>query len=198
MDVSKVTIVSVVLLSLTAGAMLPPLFQVAVTNFPLDEEGNLKVTQMNGEPQDPSWKVISVVEDYNLTWTPELSDIRVYSEEVDLGSIEVGGYSRMKVYMRITNHTILYQGYPNNAQVECFVISVYDYGELRRGGFTLGWDYGHTTPRSHFKTHLHFEMRETLEPTIRIAVQGGSETPNGPVLPRISCLVSIGIYLRND
>ena len=198
MDVSKATIVSVVLLSLTAGAMLPPLFQVAVTNFPLDTEGNIRVTSMNGEPQDPSWKVISVVEDYNLTWTPELSDRWVYSEEVDLGSVEVGGYSRMKVYMRITNYTILYQGFPNAALVDCLVYSVYDYGEVYRDKFDESWDWQDTKPRSRFIDYPYRDMRETLEPTIRITMRGGSSTPNGPVLPRISCLVSIGICLRND
>jgi|GEM_PF-4993169 len=49
MEISKVTLMSAVLLSLSAGAMIPPLFQVYVANFPLDEEGNLRVTQMNGE-----------------------------------------------------------------------------------------------------------------------------------------------------
>lgn len=198
----SVAIVSVLLGSLFYNNQVlgtgKPTTDVNVVNFPLDEEGNLKVTQMNGEPQGPSWKVISVVEDYNLTWTPELSSGWVYSEEFDLGTVEIGGYSRMKVYVRITDYTILYQGSPNSAVVDYFVYSVYDYGEVLSNKFGDGWNWQDTTPRSRFKEHPHLGMAETLTPRIRIAVQGGSSTPNGPVLPRISCLVSIGIYLRNE
>ena len=196
----SVAIVSVLLGSLFYNNQVlgtgKPTTDVNVVNFPLDEEGNLKVTQMNGEPQGPSWKAISVVEDYNLTWIP--SDGTVWSEHVDLGTVDVRGYSRMKLYMRITNYTILYQGEPNFAQVYCEAHSVYDYGEDFACSLVMGWDWQDTTPRSLFEDCPYRDMRVTWEPTIRIDIYGRSVTPNGPVLPRISCLVSIGIYLRNE
>jgi len=47
MNVSRPVLLSIALISLGAGLMMPPLFQVAVTNFPLDEEGNLKVSSQD-------------------------------------------------------------------------------------------------------------------------------------------------------
>ena len=203
MEISKTIMVSVVLLSLSVGALGPPLFQVYVANFPLDEEGNLRVTQVNGAQQEPPWKVITVVENFNLTWTPNLDPKWVYSGKIDVGSVNVSGYSRMKLHMRVTNFTRLYQGGPNQAFVTCFLTSLYDYGEVDREWFQVHWDWDTATQRLFNELPQpdpwgRAIMRETVEPSIRISVLGGSNTPNGPVLPSISCLVSIGIYLRSE
>jgi len=165
--------------------------QVEVINLPTDEQGNLKVTY------EPSWKVITVVENFNLTWTPTLDAWWIYSNKIDLGSVNVSGYSRMKLYMRVTNYTWLYQGSPNEAYVQCSFESLYDYGEVFRHSFTAHWYWSTTTP-SLFTDYGGSGMRETVEPSLRITVKGASYTPNGPVLPSISCLISIGIYLRNE
>jgi len=167
--------------------------QVEVINLPTDERGNLKVTH------ETSWKVINVVENFNLTWTPTLDAWWVYSEIIDLGSVSVSGYSRMKLYARVTDYTMLYQGSPNQALVRVFFTSVYDYCEIDRGPKTeLGWDWSTTAQGIFTDFPLHDIMREIVEPSLRITVQGMSYTPNGPLLPSISCLVSIGIYLRNE
>jgi len=167
--------------------------QVEVINLPTDEQGNLRVTH------EPSWKVINVVENLNLTWTPELSSVEVYSDLIDLGSVLVGGYSRMKVYMRVTNFTWLYQGSPNRALVNCYLASLYDYGEVQRNTLQVQWHWN-TPAQALFAELPQYPgaMRETEEPSLKITVIGGSNTPNGPVLPAISCLVSVGIYLRNE
>lgn len=191
---------SVILVLTTFSAMSMPTFDVNVANFPLDEEGNLRITQMNGEQEKPSWKVINLVENFNLTWTPELSGGGVYSDKIDLGSILVGGYSRMKLYMKITNFTRLYQGWPNQAWVTCYLISVYDYCEISRQSFEVRWYWDITTQSlfAELPRPGDIPMRETIEPSIRVTFQGTSVTPNGPVLPSISCLVSIGVYLRSE
>jgi len=167
--------------------------QVEVINFPTDEQGNLKVTH------EPSWKVINIVENVNLTWTPELGAWWVESTKIDIDSVNVSGYSRMKLYLRVTNFTKLYQGSPNQAWVRVWFASVYDYCEIDRGVLaSVGWDWSTATQSVFTDYPLHDIMREIVEPSIRFSLEGMSYTPNGPVLPSISCLVSIGIYLRNE
>jgi len=167
--------------------------QVEVINLPTDEQGNLRVTH------EPSWKVISVVENFNLTWTPTLDAWWIHSNKIDLGSVNVSGYSRMTLYMRVTNFTKLYQGSPNEAAVRVWYTSVYEYCEIERSVMTsVGWLYS-TTAQSVFTAYpTQQTMREIVEPSLRLGLEGMSYTPNGPVLPSISCLVSIGIYLRNE
>jgi len=167
--------------------------QVEVINLPTDEQGNLRVSH------EPSWKVISVVENFNLTWTPTLDAWWIYSSKMDLGSVNVSGYSRMKLYVKVTNFTKLYQGLPNEAVVRVWCTSVYDYCEIERGVMTsVGWLYSTTAQSVFIESPLNDIMREIVEPSLRFGLQGMSYTPNGPVLPSISCLVSIGIYLRNE
>lgn len=141
--------------------------------------------------------MISVVENLNLTWTPTLTDW-AYSDKIDLGSVLIGGHSRMKMYIRITNFTQLYQGIPNKAYVRCYISSNYEYGEIDRYSFTALWGWYTTTESVFSENPVSGYMRETVEPSLKVSVRGESNTPNGPLLPYISCLVSIGIYLRNE
>jgi len=171
---------------------------VEVTNFPLDEEGNVKVTQMDGEPQDPSWKVITVVEDLNVTWDTELGVVA--SEVIDLGSVSINGYSRMVFFAKCTNYTDVGGSTPPNthgARLFIYRYRQFEYGEQSSGQAVPNfyWETG-SGSQPLFSVS---DVEETSSPSIRFQVVGMSITPTDINRPStISCLVSIGIYLRNE
>jgi len=198
MKIPTTVLLSAVLVITSLTTMAMPTFNANITNFPLDDEGNLRVAEMSGDETEPSWEVINILEGFNLTWTPSLDAKWVYSEKIDIGSVDVAGYSRMKLYIRVSDYTRLYQGSPNQAYVSCFMTSLYQYGEAYRRNVQVQW-YWDTGVQSLFIEYPRYEvMMELVEPSFGIVLQGMSYTPNGPVLPAISCLVSIGIYLRNE
>ena len=80
--------------------------EVEVTNFPLDEEGNLKVST------GATSKVITVVKDLNLSWISHPSTL--YWTDL----IEVEGYSESYVYVNIRNWT------------EGFDLNIYQYASV--------------------------------------------------------------------
>jgi len=93
MNISKPLFLSAILLSVVGtAAAYPFLLNVYVTNFPLDEQGNLKVSS------GVTSKVITVVKGLNLSWTTAQYD---YEEFV----VDVDGYKEFVVYASFSNWT---------------------------------------------------------------------------------------------
>lgn len=206
------TLFSVVLAAamFSVGAVTERVTNVYITNFPLDNQGNIKVSQMSKDQNvnvtnfptqqpEPSWKVISVVENLNFSWTPSYGDW-VFSKWIEVGSVSIRGYSQMKLYFRVINYTWFYQGYPNTANVVCAFASVYEFGQTPyQGSPSVSWYWNTPAAQSLFGVYPQNEpMRVTAEPALTFYLQGQSYTPNGPLPPTLSCLVSIGLYLRSD
>lgn len=177
---------------------------VSVTNFP--SEYNSTITNW---PIEPSWKVINVVENLNVTWNNTLGPPypQPPSDLINLGSVPTSGYSRMTLFMRVTNYTDLggYLPYHSNqAYIRCGIYDQFDYGEMMRHNVTIGWDTGTTSQSLFIAYHLvTFGTSDQgyvaiISPFLRLEIEGTSSTSWTPYPSTISCLVSIGIYMRNE
>jgi hypothetical protein len=140
---------------------------------------------------EPSWKMITVVENFNYTWTVGYPE----NPLIYVGSALTGGYSRMVLFVRLSNMTNL--GDANNrASIVCWLVLQYTYGERNFGYLEPRW-YGNVGPNDTVFA-ASTQPIETLSPFIKVNIQGGSNLPNEPRPTQISCLVSVGVYLRNE
>ena len=81
------------------GSSGPPTKNVNVTNFPLDEEGNLRVAQSNGAqnvtvtnwPTQPEPKTIIVVQNHTITYTG--------ANKISLAKADVSGYTYVSMFV---------------------------------------------------------------------------------------------------
>ena len=193
------------------GASGDPTKNVNVTNWPV--ESNVSVTNFPSEynstitnwPTEPSWKVINVVENLNVTWNNTYPQSK--SDLINLGSVPTSGYSRMTLYMRVTNYTDVGGELPyhaNNAAIRCGIYDQFDYGERARENVTVTWYTGTTSQSLFIAYHLvTYESSQQfyvaiVSPFLRLAIEGTSGTSWTPYPSTISCLVSIGIYMRNE
>lgn len=170
---------------------------------------NVTVTNFPTHQPEHAWKLIILAEDLNITWNTELGERTVYSDTIDLGTVNINGYSRMMLLLRVTNFThiggtgdggLYHSDRPNRAYIHCFTKSQWRFLEeqIWGAGLSVGWDN-----KTYYWFSTLFEkqqrMEETISPTMRISVKGNSYTPEDINLPTtVSCLVSIGIYLRNE
>lgn len=169
-----------------------PTRNVTVTNFPLQQ-------------LEPAWKLIKIVEHFNLTWVPEESST-IYSETIDLGLVNTGGYSRMMLFLRVENYSNVggtgggsIPSGQNYAEIFCDLYHKWGSAEELSRQVKVQWDNltYHQSPTLFWRFNYHEEMI-TLWPTLKATLYGVSRTPEAINLPTtISCLVSISIYLRN-
>jgi len=195
---------------------LPEVWGVNVTNLPIDEEGNLRVVQMDGEQNvtvtnfpiqqpEPSWKVVYIVKNLTYSWSTTQSTQWHYSSWINGGSAIIGGYNRMRIFVTVTEFTSVGGSTPHEINEAAMQIEIYSrFGhdkcvhDIARS--EVRWDTGTPLGEALLGLYPDSSMRETLEPSIRIKVRGGSRW-NGdtrfPLPPSISCKVTVGIYLRN-
>lgn len=162
---------------------------VSVTNLPL--EYNSTIT--NWQPKS---KVITVVEDLNITWDFAIG----YSGLINVSTVFVGDYSRAKIYFKVTNCTNP-GGSPNSNIVSFFVYiyRVYDYGECTGTSAMVQWSNTYDgTPLFATNPDIGGEMNIVDSPCYRLAIATSSTNAFTPRPDYISCLLSIGIYLRNE
>jgi len=152
-----------------------------------DPTRNVNVTNFPTQQPEPSWKVINIVENLNVTWntTSEgaLSELHFYLTSV-------AGYSRMVIYATATNWTDI-GNRSNSARIHLDCAWVWDYASTD----TIEFYFIKNETSLHFTNGMPIE---TAAPTLEIAFWGVSNTTYTPRPSSISCLVSIGIYLRNE
>jgi len=144
----------------------------------------------------PPYKVVNVVKDLNITWSSTLGDS--YSEDIDVGTFEAAGYSRMRVYFQITNQTNPI-GSGNFASVTIRTFSVFDLFE----SFNVGQNHESSNwyggPTTYPAIHACSGIWEIMAPRIRLTAMAHSYMAEGSRYPSVmSCLVSVGVYLRNE
>lgn len=168
-----------------------------------DVTKNASVTNLS--TQQSSWKLLTVVENLNVTWDTGLRarPVRIWGDPVDVGSVSIGGYDQMRLYMNVMNWTPVGGSFPdeiNEAKVRVNVYAKFGEGENHILSFESEvWNSETASNQVLLGLYPSDGMRETLEPAIRIEVQGSSRTPYNVNRPStISCLITVGIYLRND
>ncbi|MCW4055209.1 MAG: hypothetical protein NWE82_00335 [Candidatus Bathyarchaeota archaeon] len=93
MKIPTTVLLSTVLVITSLTTMAMPTFNANITNFPTDEQGNLKVSSAG-----VSSKVVTVIKDQNFSWTEEEQDLRYVTAEV-------AGYNEMVVYLSLSQWT---------------------------------------------------------------------------------------------
>jgi hypothetical protein len=177
---------------------------VEVTNFPLDGEGNLRVTQVNG---DSSWEVIYVLENLEITWNTRQSTKWHLGYYCCTDAVTIGGYNRMRMFMNVFNYTTVGGTDPwyNQARIYAWAYPVFageDAWEEQMVAYTwIHWKSGTPLGKTLREVYPDSSMRETLEPSIRIELYAESKwggNHSTPLPATVSCAVTVGIYLRND
>jgi hypothetical protein len=151
---------------------------VKVTNFPnLPALWAVNVTNLS-----PQGKIINIVENLNLAWSFN------YSAPINLTSLSVTNWKSMTVYMRVSNYTRAFSSI-SLGEVRLFVDSIFDYGTTSRSWGILWHNDASGNPI--FSTFVY----DFTEPNIRITVKGTEDYLN--INESVTCLISVGIYLRN-
>jgi|GEM_PF-2859172 len=164
-----------------------PTKNVYVTNWPYGY--NVTVTNLH-----PASEVISLVENLNVTWDTATG----HSNLIDLGLVFVGDYSRAKIYLIATNCTATGAEY-NYALIRVYVYSVCDYFEYQLGNSNANWASPVDGCSANTTVPNTIQQMNVIDcPYYRITIQGISSTGYTPKPSHIPCLVSLGIYLRNE
>ncbi len=166
-----------------------------------DPTRNVNVTNFPSRQPEPSWKAINIVENLNITW--DTTDGYVMMIDPFYFYVPVEGYSRMVVHARVLNHTDVGGISPsdtNEAGVQILWWYLCDHGhpDLWDGSLGYGDLYWETDYDIHMPINVHSGLEVTLGPMLKMDVRGWSNTQYTPRPSTISCLVSIGIYLRNE
>lgn len=172
-----------------------------------DPTRNVTVTNFPNQQPDPAWKLIDIAEHFNLTWFSEESGNFIYSETVDLGIVNIGGYSRMMLFMKVENYSNVggtgdgpIPHAENYARIFCELHSKWGSAEEWGRNIEVHWNNltYHQSPIL-FSSFKYLEQMVTTWPTLKVTLYGVSRTPEAINLPTtISGLVSVSIYLRNE
>ena len=166
------------LLAISAGLWIPWVLNVNVTNFPLDEQGNLKVSS------GAFSKVITVTKDLNLSWTGGVDNHYVW----EIFTVETDGYSELYLYISVRNWTVPMQSINSNIYFIVDGIAANVGKEKGSSSFTIVHeyeDYGYPINAS-----ARYYVWGT---TARIHVEANAADP----YPAGWVLVSVSLYLRN-
>ncbi|NIO36839.1 hypothetical protein GTO27_03950 [Candidatus Bathyarchaeota archaeon] len=175
MDISRQTMLSIALLTISMSAWIPWVLNVNVTNFPLDEHGNLKVSS------GVTSEVITLASDYNMSWIEGRRGHTSFTADV-------AEYNEVVVYASFKNWT---------TEGDCHVglvfsvdgIGIYAWteDEFRWGSWEVYMPYRFPSSRSYLYHIRGTEARLYIE----FYPSDYSNNPAGWIL------VSISLYLRN-
>ena len=180
-----------------AGKPVPPPEPVEVTNFPLDDQGNLRVTQMEGEQHVivtnwPAEYEVQHFSDINISWTGGTGSVVLPAL---FAFNYVGGYSRMSILIDLPSSMstgsydltiwlsqIGWSVYGVRSYVADYPASDFFNATIHRDSWGWGW----------IPPYPSSAVIETRAPYYALAFEVSSTVPSG------WAKLSFHVYLRNE
>lgn len=181
MKINTTVLMSVVLVLTAFSAMSKPTFDVNVANFPLDEEGNLRVSSAG-----VTSKVITVVKDLNLSWT---GGFPALSWDYEYFTVDVDGYNEFVVYASFRNWTTMDAEQDFRVIVSFVVDEIGAYPKNQPESIEINiW-----AEQEYFAPWSESALYHVKGTQAKLLIEASADTP----YPAGWVLASVSLYLRN-